>query len=164
MQAAPILIMGIFQQIFDDNLVPVILFVIFLIVQLCFFIPTMLSMKKMSQIFSKKDYDIEETDGIVNIKYSKGNDVFDNICRNINLYIRENSDSIDLGEMKDVANRLADIEYEKATAKISYPMYIGLMGTYGGVGWGLLELVFPWENIATKCLILMLYMHLLEAL
>ena len=150
MQAAPILIMGIFQQIFDDNLVSVILFVIFLIVQLCFFIPTMLSMKKMSKIFSKKDYDIEETDGIVNIKYSKGNGVFDNICRNINLYIRENSDSIDLGEMKDVANRLADIEYEKATAKISYPMYIGLMGTYGGVGWGLLELVFSMGEHSDK--------------
>ncbi len=138
------------MQIFEDNTVSIILFLIFLIVQLCFFVPTILSMKKMSNIFSNKDYEIEEIDGIVNIKYSKGNIVFDNICRNINLYIRENSDSIDLGEMKDIANRLAEIEYEKATSKVSYPMYIGLMGTYGGVGWGLLELVLSMGENSDK--------------
>ncbi len=133
--------MNTFQQIFSDNTVSVILFLIFLVVQLYFFVPTLSSMRRMSKIFSKKSYDAEETDGIINIKHSRANDIFGNICRKINLYIRENSDSIDLGEMKDIANRLADIEYEKATAKISYPMYIGLMGTYGGVGWGLLELI-----------------------
>ena len=150
MQAAPILIMNTFQQIFDDNLVSVIIFVIFLFLQLCFFIPTRLSLRRMSKIFSKKDYEPEEANGIVNIKFSQQNTVFDNICRKINLYIKENSDSIDLVEMKDIANRLADIEYEKATAKISYPMYIGLMGTYGGVGWGLFELVYSMSDDADK--------------
>ena len=150
MKAAPILIMNTFQQIFDDNLVSVIIFVIFLFLQLCFFMPTILSLRRMSKIFSKKDYEPEEANGIVNIKFSQQNTVFGNICRKINLYIKENSDSIDLVEMKDIANRLADIEYEKATAKISYPMYIGLMGTYGGVGWGLFELVYSMSNDAGK--------------
>ena len=130
-------------QIIGENSISIVFFLIFLIVQLCFFIPTLRYLWKLSSIFPKNEYEkAEDEDGIVHIISSSDNDgVFKSICHKINRYIKENSDSIDLAEMKDIANRLTDIECEKATAKISYPMYIGLMGTYFGVGWGLLELI-----------------------
>ncbi len=43
--------------------------------------------------------------------------------------------------MKDAANRRAEKEYETATANTAFPMYLGLMGTYLGVAYGLFELV-----------------------
>ena len=137
-------------NVITDNALAITLFAIFLVVQLCFFVPTIISLKSMSKIFSTKDYDVEETDGIVNIRHAQTNTVFGSICRNINRYIKENSDSIDLGEMKDIANRLTDIEYEKAIARISYPMYIGLMGTYSGVGCGLWRLVLSMSENEDK--------------
>ena len=123
--------------------ISILIFLVFFSLQLIFLILTKRALKKMSAIFSEKNYGADVVDGVLSITHSlfqKGS-TFDAICNNINHYIRENSDNIDLGEMKDITNRLTDIEYEKATAKISYPMYIGLMGTYIGVGFGLLWLV-----------------------
>ena len=129
------------RQFFVANDWSIVLFLAFLAVQLGFFVSTRFNIRKMSNIFSGHSYSAVNTDDAVTISTSSKNPIFNAICGNINQYIKENSDSIDLGEMKDIANRLADIEYEKAVAKISYPMYIGLMGTYGGVGLGLFKLV-----------------------
>lgn len=75
------------------------------------------------------------------ITHSEGHPLYNSICDKINAYILKNNESIDLSEIKDIVNRILTKEYEAATSKMSIPMYLGLVGTYSGVGLGLAMLI-----------------------
>lgn len=126
-----------------EYLIAIILFIAFLSIQLFFAIPTGRAIKKLYNVFPsdfQRMADSEE--GKIQISQSYGHGLYNTICRNINSYIEKNSDSIDLDEMKDIAGRITDKEFEEASARIAFPMYIGLMGTYIGIIFGLAVLVW----------------------
>lgn len=103
-------------------------------------IPTIKNLDRVAGIFPDH-YDVNVEEKILQIAKVEGYDIYNMLCSNINNYIRGNSESIDIHQMKDTVNRLVENEYEQATSKLSVPMYLGLMGTYFGVGFGLFWLV-----------------------
>lgn len=115
--------------------------ILFLIQFFYFFLPTKKKIEKVIELFPKEHLKYVNNDNVVQIEASAGSDKYKSICASINEYIAKNHDSIDLGEMKDIADRVSDKEFEEATAKTAFPMYTGLMGTYLGIGWGLIVLL-----------------------
>lgn len=136
----------------DINIVvSICIFIVLFVVQyFCFFKPSRRKIRKAKSIFPDKYEKSNDEDGIVQISLQEGKDVYNTICSSINDYIKKNSDSIELGEMKDIADRICDKEFEEATARTSFPMYIGLMGTYLGIGWGLAVLLFNMSDTADR--------------
>ena len=55
----------------------------------------------------------------------------------INDYIRKTNGAVDYSVIKDKTERRIDAMYDYATSKISFPTYLGLMGTFLGVYIGL---------------------------
>lgn len=60
----------------------------------------------------------------------------------LNQYIESNKGTTDFSIIQNKTERRTDTVYEKATAKISFPTYIGLMGTFLGVLIGLIGFAF----------------------
>ena len=137
---------------FDINIiVSICIFIVLLIIQyFMFFKPSREKIRKAKSIFPDKYEKSANEEGIVQISPKEGKDVYNTICSSINDYIEKNSDSIELGEMKDIADRICDKEFEEAIARTSFPMYIGLMGTYLGIGWGLGVLLFNMGDTAER--------------
>lgn len=59
------------------------------------------------------------------------------LIKEINEYLKSNEGTSDFNIIKDKTERNIDAIYEDATSKISYPTYLGLMGTFFGVYIGL---------------------------
>lgn len=134
-------------QILSDNVIPIIIFFIFLICQCFLYRNTRKKINEVSKIFPKGEHlVIENESNKAQIVSVNGHDVYNDILNKINIYTSENSDSIDFNEMKDIANRISDKEFQAATSNTAFPMYLGLMGTYIGVAYGLFQLVFSMAN------------------
>lgn len=130
------------QQLISDNTISIVLFLVFLVIQVAFFRRTRKKLKKVSSLFPSEDPSaIVQEEGRILISEVDGKDIYNAIIAKINNYTVENKDSIDLGTMKDIVNRCVDKEFEAASSNSALPMYIGLMGTYSGVAYGLLRLV-----------------------
>lgn len=133
--------MDILQLILSNSFTVFVLIVIWLL-QLYFHKTTKNAIRKIRKIFPPEGHEIGGTEDVAQIVATKGSTVYRQICTQINKYIDKNRDNIDLGIMKDTTNRITDKEFEEATSRIAFPMYIGLMGTYLGVGCGLGGLVY----------------------
>ena len=59
------------------------------------------------------------------------------LVREINEYLAKNEGTTDFGIIKDKTERKLETLYEDAMSKVSYPTYLGLMGTFFGVFIGL---------------------------
>ena len=59
------------------------------------------------------------------------------LVREVNEYLAKNEGTTDFGIIKDKTERKLETLYEDAMSKISYPTYLGLMGTFFGVFIGL---------------------------
>lgn len=143
--------MDIIYQIIKDNVIPVILFLLFLFRQFFLYSNTRKKIKEVSKIFPDGDHTVIDNEAnkaqIVSVN---GHEVYNDILNKINMYTSENSDSIDFNEMKDIANRISDKELQAATSNTASPMYIGLMGTYVGVAFGLVQLVISMAKDSGK--------------
>lgn len=120
----------------DSN--PWISIVSFAILQLCTFIPTLRKLDKFKDFFSKaENWKIEEKEsGYVILVENSSKDLTE-LVGEINEYLDKNEGTTDFGIIKDkVQNRLEAL-YEDATSKVSFPTYLGLMGTFFGVWIGL---------------------------
>lgn len=137
-------------QILTDNFVPLVIFFFFLIWQYLRYSVTHVNIKKASRIFPTEHQIVDDQVDIVQIAESKGNGIYNEIVGKINIYVSENKDSVDFNEMKDIANRLSDKEMDVAVSTAASPMYIGLMGTYLGVAYGLFELVLSMSEASSR--------------
>lgn len=133
--------MDILQLILSNSFTILVLIGIW-VLQRHFYRPTKSAIQKIREIFPPDGHEVEGVDNVTQILTAKGSPVYQRICTQINKYIDKNRDSIDLGVMKDITNRITDKEFEEATSRVAFPMYIGLMGTYLGVGCGLGGLVY----------------------
>lgn len=120
----------------DSN--PWISIVFFAILQLWAFIPTLRKLDKFKGFFSdSKNWNVEETESSHAILVENSSEDFTKLVCEINEYLNKNEGTTDFGIIKDkVENRLETI-YEGATSKVSFPAYLGLMGTFFGVWIGL---------------------------
>lgn len=143
--------MKIVYQILTDNKISIVIFVFFFLIQLILFLYARRKIKKVSKIFPDGDHTVIDNDtNKPQIASVNGHEVYNEILNKINMYTSENSDSIDFNEMKDIANRISDKELQAATSNTASPMYIGLMGTYIGVAFGLFQLVYSMANDSGK--------------
>ena len=128
----------------SDHKISTILFFIFLFAQWWWGTrPTYKKIKELNRLFPKEHF--RSKDKLPQILPQEGFPLYNSLCEKINAYITQNDESIDLEEMKDIITRQLDKEFSDATSKLSVPMYLGLAGTYLGVGWGLGNLI--WKSI-----------------
>lgn len=120
----------------DSN--PWISIVFFAILQLWAFIPTFRKLDKFKNFFSdSENWNIEEKESCHAILVENSSENFTELVNEINEYLDKNEGTTDFGIIKDkVENRLEAL-YEDATSKVSFPTYLGLMGTFFGVWIGL---------------------------
>lgn len=131
--------MEVFFNFIGENWISFILFLIFWFLQWYFGQRhTDSSCRRLRHLFP--DNFATDASDIPQIAHQEGHPLYQEICGKINNYIIRNNESIELGEMKDIVNRILDKEYEMATTKLSVPMFLGLIGTYVGVVVGLFML------------------------
>ena len=120
----------------DSN--PLISIIFFAILQLWVFIPTLRKLNKFKKFFPDfQKWEVEEVETGYSIKISSPSKRLNELINEINEYLAKNEGTTDFGIIKDkVQNRLEAL-YEDATSKVSFPTYLGLMGTFFGVWIGL---------------------------
>ena len=127
------------EQVFlflDSN--PWISILFFAALQLGAFISTLRKLENFNSFFSNSEnWNIEEKESRHAILVENSSKDFTDLVSEINEYIDKNEGTTDFGIIKDkVENRLEAL-YEDATSKVSFPTYLGLMGTFFGVFIGL---------------------------
>lgn len=120
----------------DSN--PWISIVFFAILQLGAFIPTLRKLNKFKGFFSaSENWNVEQKENCYAIHVENSSEDLTELVGEINEYLEKNEGTTDFGIIKDkVENRLEAL-HEDATSKISFPTYLGLMGTFFGVWIGL---------------------------
>lgn len=120
----------------DSN--PWISIIFFAALQLWAFIPTLRKLDKFKGFFSDSDnWNVEEKESGYAIHVENSSEDLTELVGEINEYLEKNEGTTDFGIIKDkVENRLEAL-HEDATSKISFPTYLGLMGTFFGVWIGL---------------------------
>lgn len=120
----------------DSN--PWISILFFAALQLWAFIPTLRKLDKFKGFFSNSEnWKVEEKESGYAIHVENSSEDLTELVGEINEYLEKNEGTTDFGIIKDkVENRLEAL-HEDATSKISFPTYLGLMGTFFGVWIGL---------------------------
>lgn len=120
----------------DSN--PWISILFFAALQLWAFIPTLRKLDKFKGFFSNSEnWKVEEKESGYAIHIENSSEDLTELVGEINEYLEKNEGTTDFGIIKDkVENRLEAL-HEDATSKISFPTYLGLMGTFFGVWIGL---------------------------
>lgn len=113
---------------------------IIVILQSWFFYKSWVNLKRYKAIFPFEDIDKYELMGTQLRVPSSCTDNYKFIVNSTNMYLEKNEGTADFSLLKDIAERKVELVYEQATSKLSFPMYLGLMGTFLGVGYGLYSL------------------------
>ena len=117
---------------------PWISIIFFAILQLWAFIPTLRKLDKFKGFFSNSEnWNVEEKESGYAIHIENSSEDLTELVSEINEYLEKNEGTTDFGIIKDkVENRLEAL-HEDAVSKVSFPTYLGLMGTFFGVWIGL---------------------------
>lgn len=128
--------MGQIYLFLDSN--PLIPIVLFTILQLWVFVSTMRKLHKFRGYFSAPEkWEVDERETGYSIHVDDSSENLSELVGEINDYLEKNEGTTDFDIIKDkVENRLESL-YEDATSKVSFPTYLGLMGTFFGVWIGL---------------------------
>ena len=120
----------------DSN--PWISIIFFAALQLWAFIPTLRKLDKFKGFFSNSEnWNVEEKESGYAIHIENSSEDLTELVSEINEYLEKNEGTTDFGIIKDqVENRLEAL-HEDAVSKVSFPTYLGLMGTFFGVWIGL---------------------------
>jgi len=131
-------------EFINQQIGAILVFVVFLVVQLILYLRTRIAINKCRNLFPKQGtYTFQKSEtGIICIGVIDGEKCskeFKEILKETNDYLEHNDANVSLEALKDIAIRIADNSFALATSRISFPMYYGLMGTYAGVALGLFE-------------------------
>lgn len=112
--------------------------IFFAILQLWIFISTLRKLDTFKGFFSdSENWNVEEKENGYAIHVDNSSENLSELIGEINEYLDKNEGTTDFGIIKDkVENRLETL-YDDATSKVSFPTYLGLMGTFFGVWIGL---------------------------
>ncbi len=121
------------------NTHPWITVVAFAIIQLGFAIYTIRKLCELSCFFPSSKWETKDDDGDLTLiaTPSDSNSSYEFVGE-VNDYIIKTNGAVEYSVIKDKVEHRLDSLYEFATSKISFPTYLGLMGTFLGVLVGLL--------------------------
>ena len=123
--------------IFLDNH-PIISILFFSILQILVFGYTVLKLGKYKSFFPKDGSWESFHNGVAfQIQTPNASSEAKQLVEEVNEYLRRNEGTTDFNIIKDKTERSLDTLYEDAMSKVSYPTYLGLMGTFFGVFIGL---------------------------
>lgn len=123
--------------IFLDNH-PIISILFFSILQILVFGYTVLKLGKYKSFFPKDGSWESFHNGVAfQIQTPNASSEAKQLVEEVNEYLRRNEGTTDFNIIKDKTERSLDTLYEDAMSKLSYPTYLGLMGTFFGVFIGL---------------------------
>ena len=123
--------------IFLDNH-PIISILVFSILQILVFGYTVLKLGKYKSFFPKDGSWESFHNGVAfQIKMPNASSEAKQLVEEVNEYLRRNEGTTDFNIIKDKTERSLDTLYEDAMSKVSFPTYLGLMGTFFGVFIGL---------------------------
>ena len=110
----------------------------FAVIQLVFFNFTFFKLNELNFFFPSKKWETTDgEDGLTLIAEPEDSQHALVLVREINDYIKNTNGAVEYAVIKDKTERRIDSLYEFATSKISFPTYLGLMGTFFGVYIGL---------------------------
>lgn len=118
-----------------------ILVLFFASFQFSFFSTTLKKMHSLYNVFPDDgEYAFKEDENGEKIIYCENhnNSELDLILDEINTYLKRNKGAVDFPIIEHKVERRYQSLYEDAISKVSFPTYIGLMGTFLGVALGLL--------------------------
>jgi len=121
----------------------IIIVVIVIWVQIVFFLKTIVGIKALKNLYpSVSTLGILTENGtpIINLNSKKTLKEFVAIINSTNSYLRENQGTVDFYVIQNLSERVAAAKESEAASGIQIPLYVGLMGTFVGVGVGLFSL------------------------
>ena len=125
-----------FFQFLDSN--PWVTVAAFAVIQLLFFVHTNLKLNELGLFFPTKKWETKENeDNLTLIEEPDGSQSAQEMVSEINDYITKTSGAVEYAVIKDKIERKIDSLFDYATSKVSFPTYLGLMGTFFGVYIGL---------------------------
>lgn len=111
---------------------------VFAAIQLAFFIHTYVKLEELGRFFPTQKWATKDEDETLTlIDNPEGSENAKEMIGEINDYIRKTNGAVEYSVIKDKTERRIDSMYDYATSKISFPTYLGLMGTFFGVYIGL---------------------------
>lgn len=111
---------------------------VFGIIQLWVFCTTIKKLYIFNNFFPKSgEWKADIINNTYQILTPNASDEAKELVREVNEYLAKNEGTTDFGIIKDKTERRLESLYEDAMSKISYPTYLGLMGTFFGVYIGL---------------------------
>lgn len=94
------------------------------------------NLRKVNRIFSEDDrYEAQGTPLCISVV--QGSKELKPLVEELNDYLKKNNGTADYSIIQNKTERFVNCQFEKAVARISFPTYIGLMGTFLGVMIGL---------------------------
>lgn len=125
-----------FFQFLDTN--PWVTVAVFAVIQLLFFAHTNLKLNELGRFFPSKKWETKENgDNLTLIAEPEDSENAREMVSEINDYIVKTNGAVEYSAIKDKTERKIDSLFEFATSKVSFPTYLGLMGTFFGVYIGL---------------------------
>ena len=125
-----------FFQFLDTN--PWVTVAAFAVIQLLFFVHTNLKLNELGRFFPSKKWETKENeDNLTLIAEPEGSQNAQEMVNEINDYITKTNGAVEYAVIKDKTERKIDSLFDFATSKVSFPTYLGLMGTFFGVYIGL---------------------------
>ncbi len=125
-----------FFQFLDTN--PWVTVAAFAVIQLLFFVHTNLKLNELGLFFPSKKWETKENeDNLTLIAEPEGSQKAQEMVNEINDYITKTNGAVEYAVIKDKTERKIDSLFDFATSKVSFPTYLGLMGTFFGVYIGL---------------------------
>lgn len=110
----------------------------FAAIQLWFFFSTRIKLNELSRFFPSKKWETNgDEEHLTLIAEPEDSKNAQKLVSEINDYITKTNGAVEYAVIKDKTERRIDSLYEFATSKISFPTYLGLMGTFFGVYIGL---------------------------
>ncbi len=119
----------------------ILITLVFAVFQLGFFTWTLKQLSKYKGFLpNSRSYEVNEIDGQYSL--TAGSDTSEDfriLVDEINEYLKKNEGTADFAFIKEKVQDKLDTLYEEATSKVSYPTYLGLLGTFLGVIIGLIN-------------------------
>lgn len=117
---------------------PWISIAVFSALQLGIFLYTVIKLLQYRRFFPKgENWKADVYGNSYQIVMPEGSEDARELVGEVNEYLAKNEGTTDFGILKDKTERKLETLYEDAVSKVSYPTYLGLMGTFFGVFIGL---------------------------
>lgn len=114
-----------------------IIIAIFACFQFKYYFKTRIKLNSAEKFFAKKDWEVTEDNGIIQIKSSQSNTPFNKLVDELNEYILKNHGTTDFSIIQNKTESRVNVFINEALSTISFPVYWGLMGTFFGVAIGM---------------------------